>query len=64
MKASDIRDKSQAELRTELLRLRKEQFNARMQAASGQLMQSHFAKALRRDIARVKTVLREKRDNG
>ncbi len=64
MKARDIRDKSGAELKTELLRLRKEQFNVRMQAASGQLAQTHFAKELRRDIARVKTVLREKRDNG
>jgi large subunit ribosomal protein L29 len=64
MKASEIRDKTPAELKTELLRLRKEQFNVRMQAASGQLAQSHFAKNLRRDIARVKTVLREKRDNG
>jgi large subunit ribosomal protein L29 len=64
MKASDIRDKSATELQAELLRLRKEQFTTRMQASSGQLAQSHFAKALRRDIARVKTVLREKRDNG
>jgi large subunit ribosomal protein L29 len=64
MKASEIRDKTPAELQAELLRLRKEQFNVRMQAASGQLAQTHFAKNLRRDIARVKTVLREKRDNG
>ncbi|HET6474293.1 MAG TPA: 50S ribosomal protein L29 [Pseudomonadales bacterium] len=64
MKASDIRDKSVAELKTELLRLRKEQFNTRMQATSGQLAQTHFMKKARRDIARVKTVLREKRDNG
>jgi large subunit ribosomal protein L29 len=64
MKASDIRDKSATELQAELLRLRKEQFNTRMQAASGQLPQTHFMKNLRRDIARVKTVLREKRDNG
>jgi large subunit ribosomal protein L29 len=64
MKASEIRDKSAAELKEELLRLRKEQFNTRMQATSGQLPQTHFLKNLRRDIARVKTVLREKRDNG
>jgi large subunit ribosomal protein L29 len=64
MKASDIRDKSAAELKAELLRLRKEQFNTRMQASGGQLAQTHFMKNIRRDIARVKTVLREKRDNG
>ena len=62
MKASEIRDKTATELQAELMRLRKEQFNIRMQAASGQLAQAHFAKTLRRDIARVKTVLREKRD--
>ncbi|MCX7066053.1 MAG: 50S ribosomal protein L29 [Proteobacteria bacterium] len=64
MKASEIRQKSVTELKAELLRLRKEQFNVRMQAASGQMGQPHFVKEMRRDIARVKTVLREKRDNG
>ena len=42
MKASDIRQKTPAELKTELLRLRKEQFNVRMQGASGQLGQPHL----------------------
>jgi large subunit ribosomal protein L29 len=64
MKAQEIRQKSAAELRTELLRLRKEQFGIRMQSAGGQLGQPHLAKELRRDIARVKTVLREKANNG
>jgi large subunit ribosomal protein L29 len=64
MKAQEIRQKSVAELKTELLRLRKEQFGIRMQSASGQLGQPHLAKELRRDIARVKTVLREKANNG
>jgi large subunit ribosomal protein L29 len=64
MKAQEIRQKSAAELRVELLRLRKEQFGIRMQNASGQLGQPHLAKELRRDIARVKTVLREKANNG
>jgi large subunit ribosomal protein L29 len=64
MKASEIRQKSAAELRAELLRLRKEQFGIRMQNASGQLGQSHLGKELRRDIARVKTVLREMANNG
>jgi large subunit ribosomal protein L29 len=64
MKVSEIKDKSAADLETELLRLRKEQFAVRMQVASGQLGQPHLVKELRRDIARVKTVLREKRANG
>jgi large subunit ribosomal protein L29 len=64
MKASDLRQKTAADLKADLLRMRKEQFTTRMQNASGQLGQPHLAKDLRRDIARVKTVLREKRDNG
>jgi len=63
MKASELRQKTAADLKSELLRLRKEQFGTRMQSASGQLGQPHLAKELRRDIARVKTVLREKSDN-
>ena len=50
------------ELTDELLRLRKEQFGLRMQRASEQLPQSHLLTETRRDIARVKTVLREKAD--
>lgn len=60
MKASDLRDKNEAELGEELIRLRKEQFSLRMQRASGQLGQSHLLQETRRDIARVKTVLAEK----
>ncbi len=60
MKAQDLREKSVEELNTELLGLLKEQFNLRMQAATGQLQQTHTLKAVRRDIARVKTVLTEK----
>ncbi len=60
MKAQDLREKSVEELNTELLKLLKEQFNLRMQAATGQLQQTHTLKAVRRDIARVKTVLTEK----
>ena len=48
------------ELNTELLNLLREQFNLRMQAASGQLQQSHLLKQVRRDVARVKTLLNEK----
>lgn len=60
MKAQDIREKNDAELQEELLRLRKEQFSLRMQYASGQLGQIHLMKEVRRDIARVKTVMKEK----
>jgi large subunit ribosomal protein L29 len=60
MKAQDLREKSVAELNEELMNLLREQFNLRMQAATGQLQQTHTLKAVRRDIARVKTVLNEK----
>ncbi|PJC85756.1 50S ribosomal protein L29 [Vibrio sp. HA2012] len=60
MKAQDLREKSVAELNDELMNLLREQFNLRMQAATGQLQQTHTLKAVRRDIARVKTVLNEK----
>jgi large subunit ribosomal protein L29 len=62
MKASELRDKTPQELQQELLRLRKEQFNLRMQRASGQLGQTHLLGETRRDIARIKTILAEKRN--
>jgi len=64
MKAEELRSKGEAEIKTELMRLRREQFQLRMQKASGQLGQSHLAREVRRDIARIKTVQREKRGNG
>lgn len=63
MKAADIRSKSQDELQEELISLLKEQFNLRMRKATGQLNQTHLMKNVRRDIARVKTVLNEKAGN-
>jgi len=60
MKTTELRDKSPRELNEELLKVRKEQFNLRMQKASGQLGQSHLLGEARRDIARIKTVLAEK----
>ncbi|MBW6086419.1 50S ribosomal protein L29 [Escherichia coli] len=60
MKAKELREKSVEELNTELLNLLREQFNLRMQAASSQLQQSHLLKQVRRDVARVKTLLNEK----
>ena len=61
MTGSELREKSPAELQAELMRLRKEQFSLRMQNASGQLGQMHLLKETRRDIARVKTIMQEKR---
>lgn len=63
MKATEMRDKSADELNTELLKLRESQFKLRMQSATGQLAQNHLLKQARKDIARVKTVLREKAGN-
>jgi len=60
MKAEELRKKERAELEKELLELRREQFNLRMQQASGQLAKPHQLKQVRRDIARIKTVLGEK----
>lgn len=60
MKASDLREKNEEDLRSELKRLLKEQFNLRMQQGTGQLGQSHLLGETRRDIARVKSVMREK----
>ena len=59
MKASAFRAMSVDELMEELVRLRREQFDLRMQAATGQGARSHRKVGVRRDIARVKTVLRE-----
>jgi len=60
MKASELREKSVEELNQELLGLLREQFNLRMQAATGQLNQTHLLTQVRKDIARVKTVLNDK----
>ena len=57
---NELREKTADELHEELLRLRKEQFNLRMQRASEQLPQTHLITETRRDIARVKTLIREK----
>ncbi|MAO61003.1 50S ribosomal protein L29 [Alloalcanivorax profundimaris] len=63
MKASELRDKSVEELQNHQLELLEEQFKQRMQLASGQLSQTHQLGKVRRDIARVKTILREKQGN-
>jgi large subunit ribosomal protein L29 len=59
MNAADLRSKSEDELVDELVALRREQFNLRMQQATGELAQVHQHGRVRKDIARVKTVLRE-----
>ncbi|MEM7279211.1 MAG: 50S ribosomal protein L29 [Pseudomonadota bacterium] len=56
---ADLRSKSSDELNEELLKLRKEQFNLRMQQATGQLARPHEFRAVRKNIARVKTILAE-----
>ena len=60
MKASELRDKSVEELQAQLRDLYKDQFNNRMQSVTGQLGQVHLLKTVRRDIARVKTIIAEK----
>ena len=60
MKATDLRTKSEDELKQELLSLRKEAFNLRFQAASGQLENTTRKRLVRRGIARIKTILRER----
>ncbi len=59
MNAADLREKSVDELNEELVALRREQFNLRMQAATGELTQNQEHGRVRKDIARVKTVLNE-----
>lgn len=59
MKASELRQKSVAELEESLLELHKEQFNLRMQQGTGQLSRPHMMSRVRKDIARVKTVMNE-----
>ncbi|MBE7636758.1 50S ribosomal protein L29 [Sneathiella sp. P13V-1] len=57
MKAQELREKSAEELKSELISLKKEQFNLRFQQASGQLENTARQRQVRRDIARIKTVL-------
>jgi large subunit ribosomal protein L29 len=57
MKGSDVRAKTPDELKTDLIGLKKEQFNLRFQKASGQLENTARVRQVRRDIARIKTDL-------
>ncbi len=64
MKASELKGKTPAELRDTLHDLLKEQFNLRMQRGTGQFSRPHLMKDVRRNIARVKTVMNQKRQAG
>lgn len=64
MKASELRKKSESELKEELQGLLREQFNLRMQQGTGQLGNPARMKTVRRDVARVKTVMNEKAAGG
>ena len=59
MNTADLRKKSAEELGEELIALRREQFNLRMQQASGELAQVHEHSRVRKNIARVKTIINE-----
>ena len=60
MKAADVRQKSDDELAEQLIDLRKEAFNLRFQRASGQLENTGRVREVRRDIARIKTILNQR----
>lgn len=60
MNAQELRDKTPDQLRDQLVELKKEAFNLRFQQATGQLENTARMKVVRRDVARVQTVLNEK----
>jgi len=64
MNTQDLRAKNVSELGAELSGLLQEQFNLRMQRGIGQLATPHELRRVRRDIARVRTVLNEKKKDG
>ena len=63
MNVTELRQKNAQELTDELFDLRREQFNLRMQQATGQLVRPHEYRRVRRDIARIKTVQREQQQS-
>ncbi|MBE6423196.1 large subunit ribosomal protein L29 [Succinivibrio dextrinosolvens] len=60
MQANDLRNKSVEDLKTELSNLQREQFNLRFQLKTGSLQQTDNVRKVRRDIARINTILSEK----
>ena len=63
-KIEDVRAYTPDQLTDNLLQLKKEQFNLRFQAATGQMEKTHRASIVRKDIARIKTVMRQKKAQG
>jgi len=63
MKATELREKTVEELNAELLANLEEQFKLRIQASTGQQVQTHLFKQTRRNVARIKTILKEKAGN-
>lgn len=61
MKAQELREKTLEDLQKELIALRREQFNLRMQLGMGQAARPHQFSKIRKDIARIKTIMNEKR---
>ena len=64
MKVAELREKNVSELNDELIELRRAQFNLRMQKGTGQLSKSDQVGKVRKDIARIKTILNEKSGAG
>jgi len=64
MKASELREKSVAELNEQLNGLYRDQFNYRIQKRTGQLGRTHMLATVKQDIARVKTIITEKQKSG
>ena len=64
MKAAQVRGMTLDQLNDELVKLKKEQFNLRFQAASGQLENTARVRKIRRDIARIQTITRQKSATG
>jgi len=61
MKASDVRELTEDQLQEELAKLKREQFNLRFQQATGQLENTARSRQARRDVARINTILRQRR---
>ena len=62
MKTAELREKTTAQLHNELEALRREQFNLRMQRGAGHAARTHLFREVRRNIARVKTILKQNSD--
>ena len=64
MKIADVRSQTADQLSDNLLNLKKEQFNLRFQKATGQMEKTHRVDQIRKDIARIKTVMRQSKAQG